>query len=321
MKYAQLNVPVDDDAAKRCFGELFNKNNFLLAVAFGDLTYVRLSAHTGPRELLETADDKGNTPLILAVAGTQWNNRRDAFGADMVVKYIIDLMSTLEISLDVANNKGKTALMKAAKLGDAVTVQNLIDARANAEVKNKYDQTALALAVDHVADNGTGVLEVLLNAGAMVDTVDNCGLTPLMCIASESGTSHVKAVELLLAANANPNAEEIKDSPLNIAMREGCDGRIVKLLLDYNSRTDFVENIPSSLREVFEANFLRNLDKMLAFLCGLHGRLGGNSSVQCLNREMVHAVWLCVEATSRVPEVTEEYLDTYLEESYSSGSD
>lgn len=321
MTHAQLNVPVNDRAAKKCFGELFNKNNFLLAAAFGDVAYVSLSGHTVTRELLETADDKGNTPLILAVAGTQWNNRRDACGADMVVKYIIDLMSTLEISLDFTNKKGKTALMKAAKLGDAVTVQNLIDARADAEVKNEYGQTALALAVDHVADNGTGVLEVLLNAGAMVDTVDNDGFTPLMYIASESGTCYVKAVELLLAACANPNAKKNGNSPLNIAISEACDGGIVELLLDYNSRTDCVENIPSSLRQVFEANFLRNQDKMLAFACGQHMRLGRNSSVQCLNREMVHAVWLCVEATSQVPEVMEEDSDTYSAELDSSGSD
>ena len=320
MTLAQLKVPLDNSAAKRCFQRLL-EYSFLVGVTFGDLTYVSLLAHTVPRELLETADDKGNTPLILAVEGAQWNNRRDAFGADLVVKYIIHKLLTFEISLDVANRRGKTPLMKAAKLGDAVTVRNLIDARADAEVKNKYGRTALALAVDRVADNGTEVLEALLKGGAMVDTVDNRGLTPLMWIASEKGTCYVNAVELLLAACANPNAKKIEDSPLNIAISEACDGGIVELLLDYNSSTDCVENIPSSLRQVFEANFLRNQDKMLAFACGQHRRLGRNSSVQCLNREMVHAVWLCVEATSQVPEVMEEDLDTYSAELDSSGSD
>ena len=321
MTLAQLKVPEHDDAAKKCFGTLINYS-FLLGVTFGDLKYVNLLAHTVTRELLETADDKGNTPLILAVDGTQWNNRRDDLGADMVVKFIIDKMSFFEISLDVANSRGKTALMKAAKLGDVATVRHLINARADNELRdNKYGRTALAQAVENVENNGTEVLEALLNAGAMVDTVDNDGFTPLMYIASESGTCYVKAVELLLAACANPNAKKNGDSPLNIAISEACDGGIVELLLDYNSSTDCVENIPSSLRQVFEANFLRNQDKMLAFACGQHRGLGRNSSVQCLNREMVHAVWLCVEATSQVPEVMEEDLDTYWAELDSSGSD
>ena len=313
MSLAQLTVPLSRYKAKKKLEQLTQPNLLLLAAAFGDMDFLKTIAKILNPMFLEETDDKGNTPLMLAVKATsaKWIDRIDASGADPVVTFFIDHMVSCNKSLDATNQKGKTALMIAANGGDTVTVRKLIDVGADIEKKSAKGYTALAFAAYQLENHGTGMLQILLESGATVDTVDIEGLTPLMLAVMGSDLCYARAVEMLLNANADPHRVDADgDSVLSLSIGALPGNQIPGLLLQQGCNTAEVEDIPRSLLEVFETNFRRNQDKMLAFACGQHRRLGRKSSVQCLNREMVHAVWLCVEATSRVPKLREEDSDS-----------
>lgn len=313
MSRAQLSVPLLNYDAKKKLEQLTEPNLLLLAAAFGDIDFLKLIAKILNPMFLEKTDDQGNTPLMLAVHATsaKWIDRIDASGADPVVSFFIDHMVSFGMSLDATNEFGQTALMIAAEGGDTVTVRKLIDVGADIQKKSKTGYTALAFAAHNVGENGTGMVQILLDSGATVDTMDIDGFTPLMFAVMGSDLFHACAVEMLLNANADPHRVDADGhSVLNLSIGAFPGTHIPGLLLQQGCNTAEVTDIPISLREVFEANFRRNQDKMLAFVCGQHRRLGRNSSVQCLNREVVHAVWLCVEATSRVPKLREEDSDS-----------
>ena len=169
----------------------------MLAVTFGSLEYVQSLAQVSPRQVFAAEDKKWNTPLMLAVQAScaGWNDRKNASGADTVVEFIIEAMSSLEMSLNAANKRGKTALMMAAKGGDTATMRKLIEAGADLDIQNPYGLTALALTVQAVQYDGVERLKILLEAGAAVEIADENGLTPLMYVVS--GSHFLNALERL----------------------------------------------------------------------------------------------------------------------------
>ena len=105
---------------------------------------------------------------------------------------------------DAMDATGKSAITYAAARGFAAVVRRLLDAGVDAKRAYGNDLTALMWAAGH--EDGVGaraavdVVELLLDAGAPVDAVDNRGRTALM-IAAELG--HAPVVEILLARGAD----------------------------------------------------------------------------------------------------------------------
>lgn len=97
---------------------------------------------------------------------------------------------------------GTTALHWAAYKGDLETAQLLLRAGANADARNRYDVTPLALACGR---GDAPIVEALLNAGADANTSLPEGETVLMA-AARSGS--VDVLRLLLAHGADLSARE-----------------------------------------------------------------------------------------------------------------
>jgi ankyrin repeat protein len=89
-------------------------------------------------------------------------------------------------------------LLEAAKNGDLIKVQTLLEKGANPKAKDNIGLTPL----HYAADLGyVEIVELLLERGADPKAKDNIGLTPLH-IAALWG--HVKIVKLLLERGADP---------------------------------------------------------------------------------------------------------------------
>jgi ankyrin repeat protein len=95
-----------------------------------------------------------------------------------------------------------TALHWAVHHDDARLVERLIDAGANAAIRNSYSATPMSIAA---AIANVAVIEMLLDAGADPDSMNETGQTALMVVARNT---NVDAARLLLEHGADPNAAE-----------------------------------------------------------------------------------------------------------------
>ena len=96
--------------------------------------------------------------------------------------------------------EGETALMTAARTGKVETVKLLLAHGATASAQEKWrGQTALMWAA---AENHTGVVQTLIEAGADLKVRSNGGFTPLL-FAVRAG--RLETVRELLAKGADPN--------------------------------------------------------------------------------------------------------------------
>ena len=98
--------------------------------------------------------------------------------------------------VDDKDSDGRTALMRAAGVGDADCVRLLIEAGADVEDKDSGGRTALMRAARY---NHTDCVRLLIEAGADVDDKDSDGWTALMR-ATEEGDAD--CVRLLIEAGA-----------------------------------------------------------------------------------------------------------------------
>jgi Ankyrin repeats (3 copies) len=86
----------------------------------------------------------------------------------------------------------KTAIVEAAKRGDAILVERLLDKGAAVDSKDQYGGTALWEA----ARNGhEAVVKLLLDKGAAVDSKDEFGQTPLVWAAANGHEAVVKLLQ------------------------------------------------------------------------------------------------------------------------------
>ena len=132
--------------------------------------------------------------------------------------------------VDCRNTIGRTPLMVAARHGNLAAVKLLLEAGAGVNLKTGYgwmDEvnfradaggSALHMAVCS-CENSAAIIELLLQAGAEVDSRDTIGRTPLM-LASYHG--NLVVVKLLLEVGADPYARDIKGkTALDRANAEG----------------------------------------------------------------------------------------------------
>lgn len=133
---------------------------FLDACRRGDATDVEQMCAAFP-ELINAADAKGFTPLIIAA----YNNHA------AIVQYLLQQGA----AADAADRSGNTALMGAAFKGYEAVVDALLQQGAGVDVRNGQGATALTFAATF---GQLGIAKKLLYAGASTAIPDSRGKTP-----------------------------------------------------------------------------------------------------------------------------------------------
>merc|ERR1711935_463285 len=108
-------------------------------------------------------------------------------------------------------------LHAAAAKGSLPTMSMLINAKCDLDVlEDMLGQTALHAAIDR---DQSGVIPLLLNAGAAIDLKTKLGVTPLAHACAKNSTDCVK---LLLSSKADLRSESDKNiSPMGAAANKG----------------------------------------------------------------------------------------------------
>jgi ankyrin repeat protein len=136
-------------------------------------------------------------------------------------------------SANARDRYDQTPLHLAARNGNAATVQALLEAKAFIDALDEEQHTPLYIAAQH---GNSGALRVLLKAQASVDTLDEDHWTPLHA-ATEHGTGEV--VRALLEAKAPVNARDNENcTPLHRATRR----QAVIALLEAGALVDALNN-------------------------------------------------------------------------------
>jgi len=172
-------------------------------------------------------------------------------------------------TVDVRDNRGRTALLIATHRDEPATARVLIEAGANPNIKdniqdsaflyagaegrneilkaildtgkadlastNRYGGTALIPAAHH---GHPETVKILLRTGIDKDHVNNLGWTALLeaVILGDGGKVHTEIVRLLVKAKANVNiADREGVTPLGHAKRRGY-AEIAKILMDAGAR-------------------------------------------------------------------------------------
>ena len=141
---------------------------------------------------IETKDERGCSPL----------HRASDSGALDVVKMLVEAGAGVRAT----DNEGATCLMLAAYFGHTETVRYLVGLpEVEVNPRESDGDTALHYAARQDEADVVGVVRVLIDAGAGIDTVDRYGLSPLLW-ASESGARNV--VKMLVEAGAGVRATD-----------------------------------------------------------------------------------------------------------------
>lgn len=143
--------------------------------------------------------DYGNTPLMLALK----------------YKDIAQKLLDKGANVNLQDDRGETALMKAANQINKEVVQMLINAQADVNVKDAEGNTALKYAICSVVLDETTqrllcieeIIQILIDAGADINTCNNWGDTPLIYCAR---WGHKEKVKMLLDKGADPNVRNNK---------------------------------------------------------------------------------------------------------------
>lgn len=98
----------------------------------------------------------------------------------------------------------RTVLMRAAEAGNLMVVARLLDLGADPTVTDPRGTTAMHLAA---VTGDDGIVEILINAGAPVDPLDNLHRTPLWYAAAKHLPDSA-VVEVLLRAGAHPRRRD-----------------------------------------------------------------------------------------------------------------
>jgi len=160
------------------------------------------------------ADKDGDTPLLAAVGGCAGAVDVDAKGR--ITSTPTEGLGSVEMVRallgagarpNVANPRGVTALMYAAKYGRMESVRALLDVHADPNLKDADSCVALHwVARDSVAREGQPeIVSLLVQRGAILDARTVSGATPLGLAAS---ADRLEMVRVLLGVGADPKASD-----------------------------------------------------------------------------------------------------------------
>ncbi len=129
----------------------------------------------------------------------------------------LQLKTLLGKPVNSADNFGRTGLHHAAELGHDEVAKHFISKGADVSLPDMDERTPLH---DAVASGNSNIVKQLIEAGAEADPRSKDGLTPLMELMRQGHDyqSTHDAAEILLAAGADINASNGKDSVLTYAI-------------------------------------------------------------------------------------------------------
>lgn len=155
------------------------------AVSKGNLDAVRKLIDNS--ETVDTRDDKGQTPLIVAAT----------FGYYTIMEELLNANA----APNAVRNGNRTALMMCAEKGHHICVTLLLQHAANINHRDDSTATALVLAVTRGHNES---VSVLLKGRAHIEATDNLGRTSLMLAAF---LGHKYCLDVLIEHGANVNAK------------------------------------------------------------------------------------------------------------------
>ena len=169
--------------------------------------------------MVKTALAKGDSEILSACMSILDNNhtlQNSALKTSLILgdDAIVGKLIEAGVDVNITDNEGKTALMRATHNRPSAVVGKLIEAGADVNAKDEHGYTALMCA----SMNKHGeVAEELIKAEANIDARNNSGVTALM-MACHHG--HKMVISKLLAAGADVNA---KDEHGRTALIVACD--------------------------------------------------------------------------------------------------
>lgn len=131
-------------------------------------------------------------------------------------------------NLDAQDKDGYTALIIAARQGDAQLVRLLLNAGVDADIVDEYGWTALIGAIYSL--NAPELVKLLLDGDANANIVIKRERTPLM-IATSAGRTGAELLKLLLDAHANVDAQDIEGNTALMEAAMGDEPKMVTVLL------------------------------------------------------------------------------------------
>ena len=186
--------------------ELANYNGLHAAAHKGDMTEINLLVRSGAD--LKRTDGRGRTALHVATFASH----------DKVVTALVQAGA----DPNRLENDKYDIITIAAVANDAEMVRTAVKAGGNAKnITSIHDGTAL-IAAAHLGNWES--VQVLIEAGAPLDHVNNLGWTALIeaVVLGDGGPRHVKTARLLIAAGADRSITDRNGkTPLELAQERG----------------------------------------------------------------------------------------------------
>ncbi|KAG5447298.1 Ankyrin repeat domain-containing protein 50 [Clonorchis sinensis] len=214
----------------------------LIAAAYmGHVGVVELIAQAGAN--LNHADEDGRTALHVASFCVRPSETHQE---------VVSCLLEYGANPNVFDHEGLTPLLGAARIGNHAVCELCLEADTDVNQTDKYDNTALSLAV---LGGHTSVVRLLLFWGAAVDAMDNAGRSLLSIAASTGNASIVQ--ELLARGLDEAHRDHTGCTPLHLAaagtaasssssgeesnaVRDYCE--VIRLLVESGAQLTDVDN-------------------------------------------------------------------------------
>lgn len=178
---------------------------------------------------LDLKDELGETALMIAVK----------YDLSAVALFLLEH----EANVEGFNNSGDTPLLTAVRYRREWAIKPLLEKGANLKARHANGVTALYVAVEKGHES---IIQILLDHGAMTETTVNQQNAKYdTCLGRAVNAANISIVEMLLKAGASVNTENLYgDTALRQAVKGDDDshGHIARLLLTHSAPLDAVND-------------------------------------------------------------------------------